>query len=53
MSSRQVSPQEIADFRYGLVAEMANPYLSAQERRQMIREKSRVEHDVPGLGRRR
>lgn len=53
MSSRQVSPQEIADFRYRLVAEMANPYLSAHERRQLIRDKARVEHDVPGLGRRR
>ncbi len=53
MSNRQVSPEEIADFRYRLVAEMANPYLSAAERRQMIQEKASVEHDVPGVGRKR
>lgn len=54
MSARQASPEEIADFRYRLVAEMANPYLSTAERRQMIHDKAFVEHDVPGIaGRRR
>lgn len=52
MSARQASPEEITDFRYRLVAELANPYLSTAERRQMIHEKASVEHDVPGMGRR-
>ena len=45
--------QEVTDFRFKLVAELANPYLSSSERKAMIREKARVEHQVPGLGRRR
>jgi len=45
--------QEVTDFRFKLVAELANPYLSATERKRMIREKARIEHEVPGLGRRR
>jgi len=53
MSARKVSPEEIAEFRYRLVAELSNPYLSTAERRQMIREKASVEHEVPGIGRRR
>lgn len=52
MSARKASPEEIAEFRYRLVAELSNPYLSTAERRQIIHEKSSVEHEVPGLGRR-
>jgi putative transposase len=44
---------EMADFRFKLVAELANPYLSAAQRRALIAEKASIEHDVPGLGRRR
>jgi putative transposase len=44
---------EMTDFRFKLVAELANPYLSSAERRRMIREKASVEHEVPGVGRRR
>lgn len=44
---------EMTDFRFKLVAELANPYLSSGERRRMIGEKASVEHEVPGLGRRR
>lgn len=44
---------EMADFRYRLVAELANPYLGTAQRRQLIREKARIEHEVPGLGRHR
>jgi putative transposase len=43
---------EMTDFRFKLVAELANPYLSSAERRRMIREKASVEHEVPGVGRR-
>ncbi len=44
---------EMTDFRFKLVAELANPYLSSAERRRMISEKASVEHEVPGVGRRR
>lgn len=45
--------EEVTDFRFKLVAELANPYLDTRERRRMMREKASVEHEVPGLGRRR
>ena len=44
---------EMADFRLTVVAELANPYLSSTERRRLIREKARIDHDVPGIGQRR
>ena len=50
---REQLATEKLDFRYRLVAELANPYLSSAERQRMIREKARTEHKVPGLGRRR
>ncbi len=49
---REYRDQQIADFRYQLVAELANPYLSAAERRVLIQRKAGVEHEVPFLGRR-
>jgi len=42
---------EMADFRFKLVAELANPYLSCSQRKQLIGEKAGIEHDVPGRGR--
>jgi len=42
---------EMVDFRFKLVAELANPYLSSSQRRQLIGEKAAIEHDVPGRGR--
>ena len=50
---RREKAQKIADFRYGLIAEFANPYLSRPERRRMLAEKARVEHEVPHRGRRK
>jgi transposase InsO family protein len=44
---------EVSDFRFKVVAELANPYLSAAQRRRLISEKASMEYDVPGLGRRR
>jgi transposase InsO family protein len=44
---------QVADFRYAIIAEVANPYLNREERRRLLREKARVEYDVPRLGRRR
>ena len=39
--------------RYQLVVELANPYLSTTERRELIRQKARIQHEVPFLGPRR
>jgi transposase InsO family protein len=43
--------EKVADFRYGLIAEFANPYLSREERRRMLAEKARLEYEVPRRGR--
>jgi transposase InsO family protein len=42
----------MADFRFKLVAELANPYLSTADRRRLITEKASIEYEVPGQGRR-
>jgi putative transposase len=44
---------QIADFRYQVVAELANPYLESSERQRLIRQKASVEYEIPGLGHRR
>ena len=44
---------EIAEFRYSLIAELANPYLKPEELRLLIREKASREHEVPYRGRRK
>ncbi len=49
---RREEAEKVADFRYGLIAEFANPYLSREERRRMLAEKARVEYEVPRRGRR-
>ena len=38
---------------YQLVAELANPYLTATKRRELIRQKAQIQHEVPFLGPRR
>lgn len=50
---RREEAEKVADFRYGLIAELVNPYLSREERRRMLAEKTRVEYEVPRRGRRR
>lgn len=52
-AERQRHSSEMTDFRYQIVAELANPYLSAAERRRMVYEKAQIEYEVPGVGRRR
>jgi len=52
-AEREHRAAQMADFRFKLVAELANPYLSAAQRRALIAEKASIEHDVPGAGRRR
>jgi len=48
---REQEGTHIADFRYGIIAELANPYLNREQRRRLLREKSRVLYEVPGRGR--
>ena len=50
---REHRDQSITDFRYQLVAELANPYLTATKRRELIRQKAQIQHEVPFLGPRR
>lgn len=45
---RQFVRQQIADFRYSMVAELCNPYLSAEERQQLIMEKTARQYTIPG-----
>lgn len=47
---RAYRDEQITDFRYRLVAELANPYLSAAERRALIQQKASIRHEVPFLG---
>ena len=50
---RREEVEKVADFRYGLIAEFANPYVSREERRRLLAEKARLEYEVPGRGRRK
>jgi transposase len=50
---REIRDQQITDFRYSVVADLANPYLDAGKLRQLLRDKAGREWDVPGGGRRR
>jgi hypothetical protein len=43
--------EQMADFRYSVVAVLANPYLHvAAKRRQLIREKAERIWEIPGIG---
>ena len=46
---REYRDEQITDFRYRLVAELTNPYLSAAQRRALIQQKAGVEHDFVDL----
>lgn len=43
----ELKNREIADFRYTVIAELLNPYLSREERRDLIRQKAGREYDIP------
>ncbi|MDP7135624.1 MAG: hypothetical protein QF437_34395, partial [Planctomycetota bacterium] len=45
--------REITEFRYALVAELANPYLSTTQVSELVRQKAGQEHQIPYLGKRR
>ncbi|MAE16909.1 MAG: hypothetical protein CL911_05655 [Deltaproteobacteria bacterium] len=55
MSNEEKGQQanEVAEFRYSIIAELANPYLSREQRRRLLFEKASVEYEVPRLGRRK
>jgi len=44
---REKKSQEILDFRYSIIAELLNPYLSREQRRKLIREKAKREYEIP------
>ncbi|KKM67298.1 hypothetical protein LCGC14_1472490 [marine sediment metagenome] len=47
---RERKEQEILDFRYSIIAELLNPYLSREERRKLIRQKAKREYEIPYSG---
>ena len=53
MNKENSKGEQMADFRYSVVADLANPYLEAAKRRQLIREKADRIWDIPGIGRKR
>jgi transposase InsO family protein len=50
---RQRKQEAITEFRYALVAELANPYLNTSQVSQLVRQKAAQEHEVPYLGKRK
>ena len=44
---KELSRQSIADFRYSVVAELCNPYLSKDERKGLIKEKTARHYVIP------
>ena len=53
MNEENSRDEQMADFRYSVVADLANPYLDAAKRRQLIREKAERVWEIPGIGRKR
>jgi len=39
--------EEVMDFRYSIIAELLNPYLSQLERRRLMQEKAARQYDIP------
>ena len=44
---REKRAATIQEFRYGVIAELANPYLAWGEVKRLIKEKARREYDIP------
>ncbi len=40
--------EEIADFRYSVIAELCNPYLSEEEKKNLLKEKTQRQYAIPG-----
>jgi len=49
---RESRARQIAAFRYGLIAELVNPYLNREELRALLRQKAGREHEMPFWGKR-
>lgn len=45
--AEQKKRHEIVEFRYGIIAELANPYLGHGELQQRIRQKATLSYDIP------
>ncbi len=45
--------KQIADFRYSVVAELCNPYLSENEKKLLLKEKKERRYDIPGSRKKR
>jgi len=50
---RERKVQEILDFRYSIIAELLNPYLTRDERRRLVRQKAKREYEIPCSSKRR
>ena len=44
---REHKAQAIMDFRYSIIAELLNPYLSRADRRELMREKANRQYEIP------
>ena len=51
-SEFELKRKRICDFRYSVVAELGNPYLSRGKLTQLIKEKANREYAIPYSGRR-
>jgi putative transposase len=49
---RATKHREITEFRYALVAELANPYLSSVQVSELVRQKAAQEYEIPYIGKR-
>lgn len=49
---REQKHREITEFRYAIVAELANPYLSSAKVSNLIRQKTSQEYEIPYSGKR-
>ena len=49
---RETRARQIAAFRYGLIAELVNPYINREELRALLRQKAGREHEMPFWGKR-
>ncbi|MFW6139336.1 MAG: helix-turn-helix domain-containing protein [Spirochaetota bacterium] len=45
--NQEQKDQEIMDFRYSIIAELLNPYLSRRERANLMRQKANRQYEIP------
>jgi transposase InsO family protein len=50
---KKLKAHDLTEFRYAMVAELANPYLNNAQRSELIRQKAQQEYEIPYTGRRR